>query len=425
MLASMDLASKLSLYGGPAAQSSSRDVELQAPDSPEMLEFQAQRLEQVLPDVYSRTLQFNELTLGNMELSRCIQCPQHFLDDLLPSAQRIPGRDGLVHRDEVLFLDTETTSLSRGPANFPFLFGLAFFRGRSLHFEQYFLDGPGGEEAFQIFLQEKLRSFGAICTYNGKSFDIPVIRNRFILLGERFQAPPLHLDLYHFWKRMLRGERKSGFKQKDMEERILGFHREEDLPGSEVPQVYFDYRKYNQKEKMDRVLLHNEWDLLGLAFLFLEAIRIVSDQKNQIQSFRSGIARLFLKHGRAIAARDILEDLVATDYEADLLYSDRLLLGMLLKKRKEYERADVVFRSIYRRFRCLHSAIEMARHREHRRKDPLAALTVVEESLELVEYRGMVRGEERFVKDLMHRRQRLIRRASESEASKAGTDLET
>ena len=326
--------------------------------------------------------------------------------------------------DEVLFLDTETTGLGRGPGNFPFLYGLAWITEEGLEFEQYFLDGPGAEESFHSLLKEKVAGFSAICSYNGKSFDIPLIRNRFVLLGERFRAPPAHLDLFHFWKSIGGGMRKvsgkKGYKQKNLEEEVLGFFRKEDLPGAEVPQVYFDYRKYGRKERMHEVLKHNEWDLQGLALLFLKAIALVNDQRDQVSLYRSGIARMFLRHGRTEESRNILAEITETpsdeNYTRELLYGDRLLLGMILKREKRYEEADSVFRGLFRKYRCMQSCIELSRYREFRTGESEAALAIAREGLDLLEFRG-VDSTDRYYLDLKKRTSRLENRLKRMQAS--------
>ena len=157
--------------------------------------------------LYYRKEVYPDLTLGSTRLGGLLVHPMQYLTDLLPS-NGLHDTGDLIHRNDVLFIDTETTGLGRGPGNFPFLYGLAWIAEDGLHFEQFFLDGPGAEEEFQPMLRSRVSAFAAICSYNGKSFDIPVIRNRFILLGERFRAPPVHLDLFHFWRSVLGGMRK-------------------------------------------------------------------------------------------------------------------------------------------------------------------------------------------------------------------------
>lgn len=383
------------------------------------LDFEGMELDWLAPGLYRRQKEFSALHLGNTRLEDLLKQPMQFLDDLLPHASRRREAPAMVHRSEVLFLDTETTGLSRGPGNFPFLYGLAWLRGDRLIFEQYFLDGPGGEEAFHSLLQEKLQSFGAVCTYNGKSFDLPVIRNRFVLLGERLRAPAIHLDLFHFWKSVHGGFRKGGrtkgFKQKDLEGRVLGFEREGDLPGSEVPQVYFDYRKYQRKGKMAGVLHHNELDLLGLALLFLKAIELLHQRRDQTALFRAGIARMFWKHGKSMEAQELLLHLnESSDYDSGLLYSDRRLLALILKRNGDHSGAYRVFESLYNGFHCMHSAVEMARYHEFRKQDRKSALMVVDQALDFMEFRG-TSAEDRTFLDLMKRKRRLEKALSKEQ----------
>ncbi|MBI41794.1 MAG: hypothetical protein CMF59_19535 [Leptospiraceae bacterium] len=443
----MDLAGKLSLYGkpgkpsGPAATGHDQDksgesvragLEL---SQPSVLTFSGLEFSEISPDLYFRREVYEDLQLGDARLSELLVQPMQFLDDLLPVDSQ-PATPAMIHRNEVLFLDTETTGLGRGPGNFPFLYGLAWISEQGLIFEQYFLNGPGAEESFHQILRDLVSRFSAICSYNGKSFDIPLIRNRFILLGERFRAPPVHLDLFHFWRSVGGGMRKKlrnrssevgkkkGFKQKNMEEEVLAFYREDDLPGSEVPQVYFDFRKYGRNDRMHLVMKHNEWDLQGLALLFLKAIGIVNEQRDQVSLYRSGIARMFLRHGRSQESLEILQDITAKPsdegYLEELLYGDRLLLGLLLKKAKRYEEADLIFEGLFRKYRCMQSCIELSRYKELRCRDLSQALSIAREGLDLLEFRG-VEAKDRYYQDLIRRTRRLENRlhGTQSEANAA------
>lgn len=389
-----------------------------------LLQFQDIQLELLCPDLYFRRIDYPDLLLGQTSLAELLVQPMQYLDDLLPS-RTLEGAPEMVHRNEVLFIDTETTGLGRGPGNFPFLYGLAYISENGLVFEQYFLNGPGAEAEFQAILREKVSHFAAICSYNGKSFDVPLIRNRFVLLGERFKAPPVHLDLFHFWRSIGGGMRKAasgpvegkkkarlsmkGFKQKNMEEEVLGFFRQNDLPGAEVPQVYFDFRKYGRGERMSEVLRHNEWDLQGLALLFLKAISLVNNERDQVALYRSGIARMFLRHGKSQESARILRELSQVtdrDYQDSLLYGDRILLGNVLKRNKRYVEADEVFEGLFRKYRCMQSCIEMSRYREFRLRELDSALEVAQEGLELLEFRG-VDESNRYFQDLKRRTTRL------------------
>lgn len=439
----MDLGDKLSLYSstsqekkasakkqplhgpGTGREFDNEEVAFRVGDSSTGMEIVFQRLE---GDLYFRRVFYEDLEFGNRRLAESLRGLVCNIDELVGRSNAREG--GLIHREEVLFLDTETTGLQRGPGNFPFLFGLAYFRGDSMVFEQYFLDGPGGEEAFQSVLRQIVSRFAAICTYNGKSFDIPVIKNRFILLGDRFRAPAIHLDLYHFWKSLRGGSRRRGFKQKDLEEELLGFVRIDDLPGSEVPQTYFDYRKYGKKDGLGRVFQHNEWDLQGLTMLFLEASRALESEKDQSAVVRSGIARMFVRRGKVAQGKTILEELSAlNNYDSDLLYSDRLLLAFLLKREHLYEESYQRFLVLARDYGCIQSHIEASRHLEHRLRDIAGALALVEDAQRLVERMdgSSVSGslptetrraglrKNRWMEDLVKRKSRLVRKQEQSQ----------
>lgn len=163
-----------------------------------------------------------------------------------------------------LYLDTETTGLMGGTGTLPFLTGLAWFEDESLVVEQILLRTPADELAMLHHFSSRLARASAIVTYNGKSFDWPLIKNRFVL--NRLPPPPepLHLDLLHAARRVFR-RRLGEVRLTTLERALLGFRREHDIDGHEIPALYWSMIRSADGSMLTPVVEHNINDLVALA----------------------------------------------------------------------------------------------------------------------------------------------------------------
>ncbi len=180
--------------------------------------------------------------------------------------------------EHLVFLDTETSGLSGGTGTFAFLIGVSQQNKQGLEFTQYLLRDPSEEQAMLTALSEYMTGAKAVVTYNGKSFDIPLLNNRYILHG--LSSPFIgmdHIDLLSLsrklWKKKLASRRLS-----NIETEILRVERSMDeVPGYLVPQVYFDYLKSGDARPLAGVLYHNEMDVLSLSTLLQYFIQSFSE----------------------------------------------------------------------------------------------------------------------------------------------------
>ena len=162
-----------------------------------------------------------------------------------------------------LFLDTETTGLAGGTGTLPFVLGIARWDGEAWVTEQFILERPGRERGMLQVLTERLKDAEVLVTYNGKSYDWPLIRARCVM--NRLPEPQLgrHLDLLHVFRRLY-GKELEDVRLTTIERERLGFSRVDDLPGSEVPEVYFKYLRTGRPERFVGVIKHNVDDLLAM-----------------------------------------------------------------------------------------------------------------------------------------------------------------
>lgn len=165
---------------------------------------------------------------------------------------------------KLLYLDTETTGLSGGTGTIPFLIGLAWFEDESLRVEQLLLKAPGEEAPMLARLAERIEAASGVVTYNGKSYDWPLLRNRFVLNRVRVQTPAAHLDLLHCARRVFK-RRLGKVRLVNMEEQVLGFRRERDVDGSEIPDLFWEYVRGADGSTLAPVIEHNANDVIALA----------------------------------------------------------------------------------------------------------------------------------------------------------------
>ena len=165
------------------------------------------------------------------------------------------------------FLDTETTGLAGGSGTYAFLVGVGRITPDGFRVRQFFMR-DFDEEASQLSaLEEHLKNFEVLITYNGRTYDQPLLETRFRMVRQR---PPFasldHLDLL-FGARRLWNLRFDSCRLVDLENQILGVERQGDLPGELIPYVYFEYLRTHEIFRLLPIFHHNTMDILTLACL--------------------------------------------------------------------------------------------------------------------------------------------------------------
>jgi len=192
----------------------------------------------------------------------------HGMEEVMGSAgEPEAGEYPRLAAHEVLFLDLETTGLGAGAGNVPFMLGIAYFENGEYVVRQSLIRHPAEERAMLADLTERLPRFRYLVTYNGRTFDWPVMQSRFIMNGFGSKVwEPLHLD-FLFPSRSIWRNTLVSCKLSYVEEERLGVFREDDLPGSEAPGRYFAYLAHGDPAPLLDVFKHNEIDMLSLAAL--------------------------------------------------------------------------------------------------------------------------------------------------------------
>lgn len=175
--------------------------------------------------------------------------------------------------EEMLFLDTETTGLSLDGSTVVFMVGVAYFDGDALHVRQFFIHHEAAERTVYLRLRELLADFGGLVTFNGKQFDVPMLRRRAarhqVELG--LDAMP-HADLLHPARRLWK-ERLGSCRLSNLERHIVGFRRTGDVPGARIPGLYEAYLRTRDPSGLAPVFYHNVQDILTLLAVSVVAAR--------------------------------------------------------------------------------------------------------------------------------------------------------
>lgn len=331
--------------------------------------------------------------------------------DQLSFLAQEPGLAGTPLEDMV-FVDTETTGLAMGTGTLPFLIGIGRVEDDQFVVRQYLMRDYPEEPAALGDVSQAMQGAAGLVSFNGKRFDWPLLKDRFMLNRIPVQTKHLvHLDLLYPSRRLWRFRFRS-CSLGSLEAGILAFHRQDDVAGSEVPQRYFDYLKYQDPELLRDVLRHNLLDILSLAGLTAQlAQRSSLDAMDEPNPWDvAGLARLHWQVGQFEDSVRCSELGLTLDCDADT--RQRLLhtLGASYKKLQFLEAAAQVYTELTQGYpQDAHAFAELAKYYEHQAKDGDAALAAAVGGLAASRALGQRRLEGAF----LHRLQRLqAKRAS-------------
>jgi uncharacterized protein len=166
-----------------------------------------------------------------------------------------------------LFLDTETTGLAGGAGTVAFLVGLARWQEGALVLEQLLVRALGEETPMLERLAERIRQSSMLVTFNGKSFDMPLLRTRFVMARMAPPAEPPHLDLLHVARRVHGRRMRHGCRLVAIERDVLGFERQDDVESGDVSACYLHFLRTGEARALLGVVEHNAWDVVAMAAL--------------------------------------------------------------------------------------------------------------------------------------------------------------
>ena len=312
----------------------------------------------------------------------------------LPSLDPDPGR--------IAYIDTETTGLSGGAGTYVFAAAVATPIECGLRVAQLFLPEPGMESAFLHMLRTELQPAHGIATFNGGSFDLPVLRTRWVMArmpGEFTHAA--HVDLLTLVRALYR-HRLESCTLRLVEERVLGYERDDPLPSALVPDAYFDYLRAGSRSYLEAALEHNRLDVISLVHLHSRLLRRLegADVDMDADDWLALGKHRWRRGARADGWRALRNATAFAKGEAAATAG--LLITRRLVRRGSIGAADRLLAWLESSARNdVRVSVARARLLEWRRRDPERALSVVEEA-----QRRMPEA----ATDLEHRRERLRRK---------------
>jgi uncharacterized protein YprB with RNaseH-like and TPR domain len=274
----------------------------------------------------------------------------------------------------ILYLDTETTGLATGAGSLAFLVGLGRFGadGR-FELEQFYIDDFAAEPLLIEWLDERLRAAGALVTYNGRTFDLPLLTARWTLQRRLPCFPDLHLDLLPYarrlWRRVL-----PGCGLANVEQHVLNIRRMNDLPSAMIPGIWLDAVRGSHPERLTPVFDHHAQDIASMGALVSLMTRAVAEPEHPAfarAEVQWGLALLAEARGDRSAAIARLESAATAARDPDLEHLLSMRLGRTYKRMGLLDEAVALWKA-----RAAHSLphrldplIELAKHAEHVLKD--------------------------------------------------------
>lgn len=360
--------------------------------------------------------------------------------------------------DRLLFLDLETTGLAGGAGTHAFLVGCAWFAGGTFRVRQFFLSNLAAERAMLEAVSELTAATDVVVTYNGKSFDLPLIETRFLFhrLTTPFGGMP-HIDMLHPARRLWRPDEapgaadSGGCRLSVLEQTQCGYVREGDVAGFEIPSRYFHFVRTGDARPLGRVFEHNRLDLLSLALITARAAQLLDEGSMGARTAREalGLGRLFERGGMTSEAKECyaraadlaIGGLKASCYQdgvghpdgvdgnlqvsaraparlqaaaaADSLTRAEALraFAVLLRRERRHDEAAIAWRTLLDIHHCprhfaREATLALAVYHEHRLRDPLSAKGFALRSLECD-------GSAARTRALRHRLTRLGRKLAE------------
>lgn len=268
---------------------------------------------------------------------------------LAPGAARLAADP-----EKWLFLDTETTGLAGGTGTYAFLVGVAWWDGAGLEVEQFFLRDYADEHSMLVALAARLEERPVLVTFNGKSFDWPLLETRYRMTRSiPVPEPAAHLDLLHPARHLWR-LRLGSVRLGELERNVLGapssvfnWDRSDDIPSMLIPQTYFDYLRGMPEATVTlaQVLRHNQMDLRGLAAIAAKMVTLL-DQPEAAEAAPLdlyGISKLVRRRGHAGRARALYERALASGLPGTVDRTARRELAALAKRERDYARATTLW----------------------------------------------------------------------------------
>lgn len=317
----------------------------------------------------------------------------------------------------VIFLDTETSGLMGGTGTYAFLIGLGYRTELGFEVVQLFLRDPGQEVALLAALDQWLSRFDVVVTFNGKTFDVPLLNTRYTING---LSGPFgrheHVDMLQIARKLWR-DRLPSRALGELEKEIIRFNRTgEDIPGWLIPQMYFDYLRSGDARPLSGIFYHNASDILSLAALYGYIASMLYEPTSQQEVYGldlAAIARLYEELGWIDKATELYErSLDAGDLPEIFFFKTMERFALLHRRQRNWQKAAQLWRKAAEHGE-VSACIELAKYYEHQERNPMEALAWARKALDNLEMDRYFLGSGQTLRHEIERRvARLYRKIS-------------
>jgi uncharacterized protein YprB with RNaseH-like and TPR domain len=348
---------------------------------------------------------------GRQTLGAALEAPLDLLSAVARAEQPVEDARRL------LFLDAETTGLAGGTGTYAFLVGAAWLEDDRLVLTQHFMRDLDEEPALLAALRPLLEGASGLVTFNGATFDLPLLETRFLMTRRRWPTLP-HLDLLRPARRVWTSY-LSDCRLATLEREVVGVVREDDIAGGLIPTLYFDFLRSRRAAPLGRVLAHNRDDILTLVGLLGWFAKALTSREELSAGELGGLGRLW-EPVDVERALECYRAALAAGLSGAPAQAVRLNLARWEKRFARWDAACSLWEEAAR-----DSGFdprpweELAKFHEHRRRDFSAARSVVEDALGLA---GAAGASVRTVDAFTHRLGRLERRLTVAAGSAAKRD---
>lgn len=361
---------------------------------------------------------------GRWPLGDLLQRPPDILARLLDPPEQAPALDPR----QIVFLDTETTGLAGGTGTYAFLVGIGFFSdSRTFTIRQYFMRDYDEEPAQMSALIEALEPFGALGSFNGRSFDVPILETRLALqrLPSRLSRLP-HMDLLRparrFWRRVLMSCALSS-----LERAILAVRRSgADVPSWMIPDLYFHYLQTGEASPLAGVFYHNQQDILSMVTLANHLCRLL---ENPAETGRhplelAAVARWHEKHGDMEQAIALYKEALVHPLPPDEYTRLLRRLSALLVRAHRHEEALELWQALMAAGEveeAVEILVDLAKYHEWQTRDIARALEATEQAIATAAGLRPSPARALMLEGLERRRERLLRKLHPTSRRRQGT----
>jgi uncharacterized protein YprB with RNaseH-like and TPR domain len=283
-----------------------------------------------------------------------------------------------------LFLDTETTGIAGGTGTYPFMIGIAWWDAGGLEVEQFFMRELSEEHSVLVALAERMAERRVLVTFNGKSFDWPLLETRYNMTRKiRVPVPRAHLDFLHPARNLWR-LRLGSARLPELEKHVLGWNRGADIMSEFIPEIYFDYLRGGSPDPLVPIFQHNQMDLRGLAGLASRTLAVLGNPELHGQDGLElfGVSRICERRGDTSRAKGLYARSIASELPAETERAAQRFLARLAKREGDYALACELWEKMLGASREGFEAYEqLAIYHERRTRDPRRAAELARSAL--------------------------------------------